>query len=105
MGAYHKLKIIACSWVPILQVGGLENIKVNCFPKAISRWHGRESNPRPPGCPCSWYWQDGCVPGAERTNLHFQRATDFTVLSYNTPENCRGVVSHSLIEAMPSPPV
>ena len=32
-GAYHKL--IACSWVPILQVGGLGKVRVNCFPKAI----------------------------------------------------------------------
>ena len=45
-GAYHKL--IACSWVPILQVGGLERVRVNCFPKAITTWLGRESNPRPP---------------------------------------------------------
>ena len=45
-GAYHKL--IACSWVPILQVGGLGKVTVNCFPKAITTWLGRESNPRPP---------------------------------------------------------
>ena len=45
-GAYHKL--IACSWVPILQVGGLGKVRVNCFPKAITTWLGRESNPRPP---------------------------------------------------------
>ena len=45
-GAYHKL--IACSWVPILQVGGLGNVWVNCFPKAITTWLGWESNPRPP---------------------------------------------------------
>ena len=45
-GAYHKL--IACSWVPILQVGGLGKVRVNCFPKAITKWLGRESNPRPP---------------------------------------------------------
>ncbi|GFS06773.1 hypothetical protein ElyMa_001234100 [Elysia marginata] len=38
----------ACSWVPILQVGGLGNVRVNCFPKAIATWHGRELNPRPP---------------------------------------------------------
>ncbi|GFR57420.1 N6-adenosine-methyltransferase subunit METTL14 [Elysia marginata] len=37
----------ACSWVPILQVGGLGKVRVNCFPKAITIWHGRESNPRP----------------------------------------------------------
>ena len=46
VGAYHKL--IACSWVPILQVGGLGKVRVNCFPKAITTWLGRESNPRPP---------------------------------------------------------
>ena len=45
-GAYHKL--IACSWVPILQVGGLGKFRVNCFPKAITIWLGWESNPRPP---------------------------------------------------------
>ena len=45
-GAYHKL--IACSWVPILQVGGLGKVWVNCFPKAITTWLGWESNPRPP---------------------------------------------------------
>ena len=45
-GAYHKL--IACSWVPILQVGGLGKVRVNCFPKAITTWLGRESNQRPP---------------------------------------------------------
>ena len=45
-GAYHKL--IACSWVPILQVGGLRKVRVNCFPKAITTWLGWESNPRPP---------------------------------------------------------
>ena len=45
-GAYHKL--IACSWVPILQVGGLGKVRVDCFPKAITTWLGRESNPRPP---------------------------------------------------------
>ena len=45
-GANHKL--IACSWVPILQVGGLGKVRVNCFPKAITTWLGRESNPRPP---------------------------------------------------------
>ena len=61
VGAYHKL--IACSWVPILQVGGLGKVRVNCFPKAITTWLGRESNPRPPDpesdalttlprCPC-----------------------------------------------------
>ncbi|GFR59365.1 hypothetical protein ElyMa_001792200 [Elysia marginata] len=55
---------IACSWVPILQVGGLGKVRVNCFPKATATWHGRESNPRPPDresdalttlprCPCS----------------------------------------------------
>ena len=60
-GAYHKL--IACSWVPILQVGGLGKVWVNCFPKAITTWLGWESNPRPPDpesdalttlprCPC-----------------------------------------------------
>ncbi|GFR78229.1 conserved uncharacterized protein [Elysia marginata] len=38
----------ACRWVPILQVGGLGKVRVNCFPKAIATWHGRESNPRPP---------------------------------------------------------
>ncbi|GFR67025.1 hypothetical protein ElyMa_001986300 [Elysia marginata] len=38
----------ACSWVPILQVGGLGKVRVNCFPKAIATWHARESNPRPP---------------------------------------------------------
>ncbi|GFR85882.1 ATP-dependent DNA helicase PIF1 [Elysia marginata] len=26
----------ACSWVPILQVGGLGKVRVNCFPKAIA---------------------------------------------------------------------
>ncbi|GFR65698.1 endothelin-converting enzyme 1 [Elysia marginata] len=52
----------ACSWVPILQAGGLGKVRVNCFPKAIATWHGRESNPRlpdlesdaltaPPRCP------------------------------------------------------
>ena len=45
-GAYHKL--IACSWVPILQVGGLGKVRVNCFPKAITTWLGWESNPQPP---------------------------------------------------------
>ena len=45
-GAYHKL--IACSWVPILQVGGLGKVRVNCFPKAFTTWLGWESNPRPP---------------------------------------------------------
>ena len=45
-GAYHKL--IACSWVPILQVGGLGKVRVNCFPKAITTWLGWESNPRSP---------------------------------------------------------
>ena len=45
-GAYHKL--IACSWVPFLQVGGLGKVRVNCFSKAITTWLGRESNPRPP---------------------------------------------------------
>ena len=45
-GAYHKL--IAYSWVPILQVGGLGKVRVNCFPKAITTWLGWESNPRPP---------------------------------------------------------
>ena len=45
-GAYHK--VIACSWVPILQVGGLGKVWVNCFPKAITTWLGWESNPRPP---------------------------------------------------------
>ena len=45
-GAYHKL--IACSWVPMLQVGGLGKVRVNCFPKAITTWLGWESNPRPP---------------------------------------------------------
>ena len=45
-GAYHKL--IACSWIPILQVGGLGKVRVNCFPKAITTWLCRESNPRPP---------------------------------------------------------
>ncbi|GFS02749.1 hypothetical protein ElyMa_002871700, partial [Elysia marginata] len=39
---------IACSWVPILQVGGLRKVRVNCFPKATATWHGQESNPRPP---------------------------------------------------------
>ena len=64
-GAYHKL--IACSWVPILQVGGLGKVWVNCFPKAITTWHGWESNPRPPDpesdalttlprCPCPCVW-------------------------------------------------
>ena len=43
-GAYHKL--IACNWVPILQVAGLGKFRVNCFPKAITTWLGRESNPR-----------------------------------------------------------
>ncbi|GFS27186.1 hypothetical protein ElyMa_005244100 [Elysia marginata] len=38
----------ACSWVPILQVDGLGQVRVNCFSKAIATWHGRESNPRPP---------------------------------------------------------
>ncbi|GFS27143.1 hypothetical protein ElyMa_001742000 [Elysia marginata] len=38
----------ACSWVPILLVGGLGKVRVNCFPKAIATWHGGESNPRPP---------------------------------------------------------
>ncbi|GFR59258.1 hypothetical protein ElyMa_003500300 [Elysia marginata] len=38
----------ACSWVPLLQVGGLRKIRVSCFPKAIATWHGRESSPRPP---------------------------------------------------------
>ncbi|GFS13451.1 hypothetical protein ElyMa_004884700 [Elysia marginata] len=38
----------SCSWVPILQEGGLGKVRVNCFPKAIATWHGRESNPRPP---------------------------------------------------------
>ncbi|GFS19046.1 hypothetical protein ElyMa_001536900 [Elysia marginata] len=38
----------ACSWVPILQVGGLGKVRVNCFPKAIATWHDRETNPRPP---------------------------------------------------------
>ena len=41
-------KLIACSWVPILQGGGLGKVRVNCFPKAITTWLGRESNPRPP---------------------------------------------------------
>ncbi|GFR79279.1 transposase [Elysia marginata] len=36
------------SWVPILQVGGLRKVRVNCFPKATATWHGRESHPRPP---------------------------------------------------------
>ena len=45
-GAYHKL--IVYSWVPILQVGGLGKVKVNCFPKAITTRLGWESNPRPP---------------------------------------------------------
>ena len=45
-GAYHKL--IVYSWVPILQVGGLGKVRVNCFPKAITTWLGWESNPRPP---------------------------------------------------------
>ncbi|GFS13999.1 integrator complex subunit 1 [Elysia marginata] len=36
------------SWVPMLQVGGLGKVRVNCFTKAIATWHGRESNPRPP---------------------------------------------------------
>ncbi|GFR61191.1 hypothetical protein ElyMa_000097400 [Elysia marginata] len=39
---------MACSWVPILQMGGLRKVRVNCFPKAAATWHGRESNPRPP---------------------------------------------------------
>ncbi|GFR59909.1 hypothetical protein ElyMa_000065700 [Elysia marginata] len=41
---------IACSWVPILQVGGLGRImgENRENPKAIATWHGRESNPRPP---------------------------------------------------------
>ncbi|GFS07635.1 protein SZT2 [Elysia marginata] len=38
----------ACSWVHILQVGGLGKVWVNCFPKAIATWHGQELNPRPP---------------------------------------------------------
>ncbi|GFR64045.1 macrophage mannose receptor 1-like [Elysia marginata] len=38
----------ACSWVAILQVGGLGEVWVNCFPKAIATWHGRESNQLPP---------------------------------------------------------
>ncbi|GFS22280.1 hypothetical protein ElyMa_006947000 [Elysia marginata] len=38
----------ACSWVPILQMGGLGKVRVNCFPKAIATWYGRESNPRSP---------------------------------------------------------
>ncbi|GFR98788.1 hypothetical protein ElyMa_006358600 [Elysia marginata] len=38
----------ACSWVPILQVGGLGQVRVNCFLKAIATWHGRDLNPRPP---------------------------------------------------------
>ncbi|GFR94983.1 hypothetical protein ElyMa_000932800 [Elysia marginata] len=37
----------ACSWVPILQVG-LGKVGVNSFPKAITTWHGGETNPRPP---------------------------------------------------------
>ena len=45
-GAYHKL--IVYSWVPILQVGGLGKVRVNCFPKAITTRLGWESNPRPP---------------------------------------------------------
>ena len=60
-GAYHKL--IVYGWVPILQVGGLGKVRVNCFPKAITTWLGWESNPRPPDpesdalttlprCPC-----------------------------------------------------
>ncbi|GFR84566.1 hypothetical protein ElyMa_006004000 [Elysia marginata] len=58
--------IKACSWVPILQVGGLGKVRVNCFHKAIAPWHGRESNPRspdlesdalttPPRCPYSYF--------------------------------------------------
>ena len=45
-GAYHKL--IVYSWVPILQVGGLGKVRVNCFPKAITTWLGWESNRRLP---------------------------------------------------------
>ena len=45
-GAYHKL--IVYSWVPILQVGGLGKVRVNCFPKVITTWLGWESNPRSP---------------------------------------------------------
>ncbi|GFS00255.1 hypothetical protein ElyMa_001067100 [Elysia marginata] len=37
-----------CSWVPIFQVDGLGKVRVHCFPKAITIWHGWESNPRPP---------------------------------------------------------
>ena len=58
-GAYHKL--IVYSWVPILQVGGLGKVRVNCSP--ITTWLGWESDPRPPDpesdslttlprCPC-----------------------------------------------------
>ncbi|GFR97861.1 hypothetical protein ElyMa_001004500 [Elysia marginata] len=46
-GAYHNSRI-ACSWVPILQVGGLGKVRVNCFPNATATRHGRKSNPRPP---------------------------------------------------------
>ncbi|GFR68665.1 hypothetical protein ElyMa_005613900 [Elysia marginata] len=40
-GLYH-------AQVPILQVGGLAKVRVNCVPKAIATWLGREPNPRPP---------------------------------------------------------
>ena len=45
-GAYHKL--IVYSWVPILQVGGLGKVRVNCFPKTITTCLGWESSPLPP---------------------------------------------------------
>ncbi|GFR77185.1 hypothetical protein ElyMa_000502900 [Elysia marginata] len=38
----------ACSWVTLLQVGGLGKVRVNCIPMAIATWYCRESNPRPP---------------------------------------------------------
>ncbi|GFS02187.1 hypothetical protein ElyMa_004601000 [Elysia marginata] len=47
-GAYHKFKH-CLSWVPILQVGGLGGVSVNCFPKEIATCHGRETNPQPRG--------------------------------------------------------
>ncbi|GFR61856.1 hypothetical protein ElyMa_005441800 [Elysia marginata] len=37
----------ASNWADA-KVDGLGKVRVNCFPKAIATWHGRDSNPRPP---------------------------------------------------------
>ncbi|GFS00160.1 hypothetical protein ElyMa_006391100 [Elysia marginata] len=43
---------------------------VNCFPKAIATWHGRESNPRPPDLESDALTTP---PGSEQHSITYKR--------------------------------